>query len=148
MTASRHIIISFSLGAVVGFMTKSLYAGIICFIAGFLIDLDHVIEYVIHYGWENFTIAKFYQACEQTGKKHGTLGFQRLYLIFHSIELMFSLWIIALFTKNIYVFAFTMGYSVHLLCDCLGNRHLYTSSYLIAVRAIKKFRTVKLFKKY
>ncbi len=145
MKSSVHAITSLSIGALMWFFTKSLYAGILCFISGFFIDIDHIIEYVIHYGWKNFSFKRLFQVCEQTTKLE-RCRFQKIYLIFHSGELAILLWIVFILTKDIYLFAIAIGYSIHLIMDCIGNpTHPYYI--FITFRAIKDFDTEKLIRK-
>jgi len=146
MKPVSHIIISFSLGAAVWFFAKSLYAAMVCFLSGFLLDIDHIIEYIVHYGWKDFTFKKCYQACEQVFKKEGEYQFKKLHLIFHSAEIALLFWLITSYTKNIYLFAGVLGYSVHLILDSIGNQ-LYPYSYFIVWRAINRFSPDRLFRK-
>lgn len=146
MKSSIHAITSLSIGALLWFFTKSLYAGILCFISGFFTDLDHIIEYVIHYGWKDFTLKRFFLVCEQTCKQEGDERFPKIYLIFHAVELAVLLWIISIFTKNIYLIAITIGHSVHLILDYISGI-LYPCSHFIIYRAIKGFNVEKLHKK-
>ncbi len=137
--------------------TKSLYAGILCFISGFFIDIDHIIEYVIQYGWKDFSFKRFFQVCEQTcnpphqnlwceGKQEGKDRFRKMHLVFHIGELAILLWIVSIYTKNIYLFAIAIGYSIHLIMDCIGNSaHPYYI--FVTFRAIKDFDTEKLIRR-
>ena len=146
MKSSVHAITSLSIGTLIWLFTKSLYAGILCFISGFFIDIDHIIEYIIHYGWKDFNFKRFFLICEQTCKQGGEERFRKIYLVFHLGELAILLWIVSIYTKNIYLFAITIGYSIHLILDCVGN---LTHPYYIFItfRAIKNFDTEKLVRK-
>ena len=142
-----HAATSLTLGAILWFFTRSFYAGLLCFASGVFIDLDHAIEFMIHHDWRNFTIRNMFTACEHTEKQEGYLKFNKVYLIFHSVELLLLLWIFAIITKNIYLMAVALGCSVHLAMDYMSNaRHFY--SYFITARIVKKFSTEKLFRKY
>ena len=145
MKPSRHLAVSFSLAAAVWYLTKSLPAGILCLIFGIMIDIDHIIEYIIHYGWKGFTFEKFFQTCEQTQRQEGERRFKKAYLIFHVGEIAILLWAISIYTKNIYILAVALGYSVHLLMDYIGNR-LCLGSCFITGRIVKKFDSEKLFR--
>lgn len=146
MGPSKHVIISFSAGVVLWFFTRSFYAGLLCFASGVLIDLDHILEFAIHHDWKNFTIKNLYEACEHTMKQEGERRFTRSYLIFHAVEIILLLWIAVIYIKNIYLFAFTLGYSLHIILDYIGNP-VYFHSYFIFSRVLKKFKTEKIFKK-
>ena len=83
MKASIHAAASVSTGTLLWLYTKSPYAGILLFMAGFLIDVDHIIDYVIHHGWKGFTLQRLFLACEQTEKQQGELMFEKIHLFFH-----------------------------------------------------------------
>lgn len=144
MKPSRHVIASFSIALILWFFTKSVYAAIICFASGVLVDTDHIIEYVIHHGWRGISLEKVYHTSEETAVKESASGFGRVYLIFHSGEIAILLWIATAFTKNVFLLAVALGYSSHLILDCIGNP-MYPSSYFIISRGIKKFNPDKLF---
>ncbi len=145
MKVSRHIIISFSVGALFWLFTKQLYAGLVCFFSGVLIDVDHIIDYIVNFGCKDLTYKNLTQTCEQTYEKGNNYGFKKLYLIFHAYEIAILLWIVSVYTKNIYNIAIAIGYTTHLIVDCAANPlHLY--SYSIVWRAIKNFGSDKLFK--
>jgi len=144
MKPSRHIIASGVAGAAVAFFTKSVYAGMICFAFGVLVDFDHVIEYIIHHKWKNLSFKNMYYVSEQSCVKNSDEGFKKLYLLFHSGEMAILLCIAAVCTKNIYILAAATGYSLHILLDCLGNP-LPNAGYFIIWRAMKGFQTDRLF---
>ena len=143
MKVSSHIIISFSLGTVVGLLSRSLFAGALCFFAGFILDIDHIIEYILHYGWRSFTFKKCYDVCIRTGEDQEGEQFSKLHLIFHSAEAAIFLWAIAFYVKSIPVFAVALGYSTHLFFDCVGNS-THPQFYFLYWRARKKFYVEKL----
>ena len=126
------------MGIIISFFTKSLFAGLICFFSGVLLDIDHIIEYIVHFGWRNFTLKGCYEECERIAKGQGELRFKKMYLIFHSAELIFILWLASFYTKNIYLFSAALGYSLHLVLDCIGNQ-LYPQAYFILWRTINNF---------
>ena len=138
MKPSRHIAVSFSLGVILLFFTKSIPSGIICFLSGILVDIDHIIEYIIHYGLKSISVDRVYHVCE-------SCAFSKFYLVFHSIEIAIVAWLLTFFTFNIYVLAFALGYSSHILLDVIGNE-FYPQGYFILWRVNKKFEAQKLFK--
>ncbi len=147
MLPSRHFIISFSVGAVVWYFAKSVYVGLLCFCSGMLLDIDHLIEHAIHFGWRNTTYRECYIACKQTVKSGGENQYKKLYIIFHSNEAAIILWVLAFYTRNAYLLAAALGYSTHLIFDHIGNRHLHPYFYFIVWRAVKQFRSKELLKK-
>ncbi len=146
MKPSRHAIASLSAGLILWVFTKSIYAGILCFLSGFLVDFDHVIEYIVHHGLKTITIKRVYQASAQTGEGTGELKFKNLYLIFHAHEIALLFIIVTIFTRNIYVLAITIGYLTHLIMDCAANS-VSIRAYSIIWRAVNKFDTKSMYKK-
>ena len=146
MKPGKHIIVSLAVGVALAFWVKSLYAGIICFLAGVLADIDHIIDYLIHHGKKDFSLRKVYEASVQTARQEGEKRFSRLYLIFHVNEISILLWVIYIYTKNIYILAVALGYSLHLIMDCINNP-MYPYSYFLIWRLVKNFKVEKLFKK-
>jgi hypothetical protein len=146
MKPSRHVIISAVLGAGIWFYTKSIYATIICFISGILVDLDHIVEYAIHFGLKDFSFKNLYEKSRETDRHKGERGYERLYLIFHSSEVAIFLWVAAICIENIFLLAFALGYSSHIVLDSFGNT-IHPISYFILHRSKHKFNTRKYFKK-
>jgi hypothetical protein len=143
---SRHVIASGFLGAVLYFITHSVPAAVSCFIGGIILDADHVIEYIIHYGLKDFSIRKVYAACESTGRQSRGVGFKKLYLLFHVNEVAIILWLLYLWFKNIYILSFAIGYTTHMLMDCLTNP-LLPEAYFMAWRVKDNFDTNSLLRK-
>ena len=143
MKPSIHVVVSFSIGLTLWFFTKSVYAGLLCFFSGVLVDVDHVVEYIIHHKWKTLTVKTVYQASKETGRQEGDYRFKRLYLIFHSLELVITFWALTVITKNLYMLAITLGYSSHIILDATTNP-LSWYSYFILRRLKNKFDTDKL----
>jgi len=142
---SIHLLIHFSLAIMSGYLAgryfKNLILGILVgFIGGFLIDLDHVLEYFLVYG-PHFNLIYFLQG--------------RQFLISDQIHLWFHAWeYVAVFiifsfiikkNKGIKAILLTLALaiSVHLLTDTVINRvplKFYTLSY----RASQNFSAPKL----
>ena len=142
MSPGAHIIVSLSAGAALWFITQSLFAGLLCFVTGVFVDIDHALEYAIHFGWKDISIAKIYQACEETTLQQGEHQFKKFYVILHAVEIAFALWAVALLTKNVYLLAVAVGYSTHLVMDSIRKRRLYP--YFIVWRMVKRFDYNKL----
>ena len=136
MKPSIHVATSFSVALVLYFFTKSIYATLLCLVSGILVDFDHVIEYLVHFGGKDINIKRIYQACRE-------LLFKKLYLVFHSAEIVIIFWIMTALTRNIYVLAIALGYSSHIILDFVGNP-LHPFSYFVTRRFMRKFETHKL----
>jgi hypothetical protein len=139
MKPGNHLIVSVFMGTAVWFFMKSLYAGLVCFFTGTLLDIDHLLDYIIHYGYRGFTYSKFRLACEQ-------INFKKIYIIFHSTEVAILLWMFAVFTQNLYLLSGALGYSVHLFLDHIGNP-LYFRSYVTIWRIMNNFNAAKMIRR-
>ena len=144
MNAEVHAAVSFSLSLAVWFLTKSFIGASLCFFSGIIPDIDHIIEFLMHYHWRDFSLRRLFEECRLTGKgKEG--GFKKLRLFFHSMELCFLLIIAAFITKNIYVASIALGYASHMILDAIANP-IRASGYFIVKRLFVKFDTDKLMK--
>ena len=146
MSPSKHVISSFVFGFIFWFFTKSIYAGLLCWASGVLIDLDHIVEYIIHFGKGGLTYEELYKISEQTGKREGERIFKKLYLVFHVAEIAILFWLIAIYTKNIYFYAVALGHTLHLIMDYIANP-VYPFSYFMFWRIIHKFEIDKIIRK-
>lgn len=144
MLPSRHIIVSATLGAILFYFTRDIITGLVCFIFGVLIDVDHIIEYIIHKGFspKAFSLPELYYACERFIKPQEQGGVKKLYLMFHLFEAAVLLWVLYMVTQNLYVFSAAIGYSGHLLLDASYNK-LKPQTYFLTQRILKGFRTDK-----
>lgn len=132
MRTLGHIITSAGVGLATYHRYKHPGAAIASFLAGWLIDLDHVVDYVKAHGWklnwERFSEAKHEH---YSGK---------LYLLLHSYEL------IALFfllfrkpEKHPYRVGITVSLLTHLLLDQKCNPCRKAGTYFLAHRIRKRF---------
>ena len=142
MRPQRHIIASACSGIVIWVAGRNLLAGIILILGGVMPDIDHVLEFIIHKGIRGITVKKVYDAFSPGHD----LPFEKLYLFLHSIELVILLWIASVFANNIYLTAFTAGYTLHLIMDAGGN-NLSVNFYFFTWRIRKGFDINKLFEK-
>ncbi len=147
MLPSRHIMYSGIIALIFYFITKSILASLTCLFFGFIIDIDHIIEYGLQFNWKSLTLKKVYHASMNTGTNTKNIKFAKLYLIFHSIELALILWFLYYISGNIYLAAIAVGYSSHILLDIIGNNHLKIHAYFIIWRFLKKWNPDLLFKK-
>ncbi|MBL7158146.1 MAG: metal-dependent hydrolase [Candidatus Omnitrophica bacterium] len=144
MNAEIHAAVSFSLGLAIWFFTKSFLGGMLCLAAGIIPDIDHIIEFLMHYPRKEFSFERFYAECQDTGKRKKS-GFKKLRLFFHSMELCIILIVAALVTRNIYVISVALGYASHMALDAIANP-IRASSYFFIKRIFVKFDTDKLMK--
>lgn len=134
MPLSLHLFIHFSLAVMSGYLPGryfglpllGLLAGLL---GGFLIDLDHVLEYFFVFGL-NFNFDRFFSGWQ-------FLKSDTIYLIFHAWEWVALFLVLAFlfrFRKNIKIFllVFALAITVHLISDSLINNYpprFYTISY-------------------
>jgi len=125
MPLSLHLVIHFTLAVISGYLAglhfKKIELGVLIgFLGGFLIDLDHVLEYLLVYGF-HFNLIHFLQ-----GRQF--LISDEIHLWFHAWEYVPIFFLLALvFKKNkvletiLITLAFAM--SVHLLTDSVINKY-------------------------
>ena len=146
MDPVNHVIVSATVGGIFWFFTKNLAGAILVFMPGVFVDIDHIIEYFLHYGFKKFSLGNIYRTCLRTHRGDDGQRFHKLYLVFHSWEIVIFLGLVTAASRNIYILAFTLGCFTHMLMDSIGNR-FYPSSYFFTQRVLKGFDTDKLFKR-
>lgn len=105
---------SFGISAIVFTLSRSLPMTISSFLSGILVDFDHLLDYFREQGLK-FNIRDFFTHYCQT-------GFLRIYLFFHSYEIVFLLAIaIPLIPKKAVPLGIMIGLLQHLLCDQFSN---------------------------
>lgn len=109
------------------------------FLSSILIDLDHLFDYIHDCGIRNFNFRSFCQWCYE-------LRGDTIWLVFHSFELLFLLWVVITVLKlNIYWVSFALGVTFHLLLDCIFNP-IFALSYFFIFRWRHHFRSEKTFR--
>ncbi len=140
-----HLSIHFSVAILSGYFLgkyfKRIRLGLIAgILGGFLIDLDHVLEYFFTFGLR-FNLHNFLNGYQ-------FLASDKIYLVFHAYEFIILLSILAfLFRKkyNIKVFIIILMISgvIHLLSDTVINNYPL-KNYTITYRAINNFSAPQL----
>lgn len=132
MRTFGHIVTSAGIGLASYYRYKSPPAAIASFLAGWLIDLDHIVDYVRAHGWR-LNWSKFHEACHE--KYSG-----KLYLPLHSYELL------ALFfvffrggARQPYRVGITLAVLTHLLLDQRCNPSRRPLTYFLTDRIRKRF---------
>ncbi len=138
MKAEHHIALSAPVAAGVWFATHSWFYTVMAFLLGFLVDVDHVFDYIREEGkfdWDHMF------------KKSYDGDFKKLYVIFHAYEYIPLAWI-AGFLMNNWTFpaVFTAAYLTHMIPDQLMN-NVKPLGYFMTYRIIKKFYWKELFYK-
>ncbi len=133
MRVTSHIKVSGILGLGVYAYTGALVPSVACFLSGWLIDLDHFLDWVVNYG-----PTPDYNRVIYNLTRH---RFRRIYLIFHSWE-----YFIGLFTFHIlyglppWAFYATLGCTCHLALDQIYNGPKKPLAYFITYRLYKRFK--------
>lgn len=132
MRTVGHIITSAGVSAASYLVYKSPGAAFASFLAGFLIDLDHMFDYVRAHGWH----LDWQAIARADSEKYSG----KLYLPLHSFELL------ALFflffkgpTKQPYRVGITVSVLTHLLLDQKCNHSRKPGTYFLASRISKRF---------
>lgn len=136
-----HFLIAVLLGYAAGRYFKRPWLCLaVALVGGFLIDLDHLLEYFLVFG-SHFNLHYFVQ-----GREFLVSG--RIYLLFHAWEwvalLALSAWLMRP-KKRLKVILLTLAVALaaHLLSDCLIN-HYPPQFYSLGYRATQHFSAEKL----
>jgi hypothetical protein len=113
MKAEHHAMIAVPTSISIWVLTNSVWYFLMSFFLGFLIDVDHVFDYIREERKFDFKhmFIKSYEG-----------NFKKIYLVFHCLEYIPLAWIICAFTGN-FTFAavFTLAYLSHMIPDMLAN---------------------------
>jgi hypothetical protein len=116
--------------------SRSLTITLVSFAAGFLIDLDHVIDY-----WRAYPlccdIRHFFRTCQE-------YRLDSLTLFLHSWELLVLLCLFAYLTRSAIALGLALGFTQHLLFDQFGN-FVFPASYFFIYRYRHHFRGEAIF---
>lgn len=139
MRTIGHILTSAGVGLFTYHRYRSVGAGVASFLVGWLIDADHVVDYVQAHGWKpNWHRIKEAKHEHYSGK---------LYLPLHSFELLALFFL--LFRnprKHPYRVGITLSVLTHLLLDQKCNPCRRPTTYFLCHRAIKRFNAKDILK--
>lgn len=144
MSLVAHLSIHLLSGLIAGFLVwriwkKPVLSYLFSIIGGVLVDLDHLIDYYIAFGW-NFKISYFL-------KGYQFLENERIYVLFHGWEYVVILAILLIITTNktskSIILALTLGLLLHLSADVMLN-NIPIRSYSLVYRIKNKFSIQKL----
>jgi len=126
-----HFIASVILALIYFVLTKSLEGAILCFIFGFFVDVDHLIDFWIYK--KRITISK--EIFEHFYEKFG-----KVYVLIHSLEFVFLLILFGFLFPNLsgYLFGASVGLLSHLMLDFVSYE-LHPLSYFLIYRITVKF---------
>lgn len=119
------------------FYFRSFLCAFIAFAAGVLIDLDHVIDFLLQFNIKRFK--EFFAIMYRTEQS-------RIYILMHSVEMLLLLWsAIILIPLNKHWIALAIGFTQHIALDVIFNP-MKSTGYFLSYRLINSFDKEKLFK--
>jgi hypothetical protein len=131
MKVTHHIVISLGVSALVWTVFRSSTAALACFLTGVFMDIDHLIDYMIHCG-PRFNVKRFFRVFEYE-------TFENIFVFLHSWEFIVIylalLWLID--WKPVAIGA-VIGIFVHLLLDHFFNDHSKWA-YFLSYRLFHRF---------
>lgn len=130
MQPEYHLFVSAGLASVFYLLTGSIAGSVAAFFGGFFIDLDHFIDFWLYKKKITYTNEFFSNYSKKTGK---------IYLIFHSVELLWLLYLVQLVTGSAILLGLCAGMAVHLAMDIIGNG-VNPLCYFLFYRALHGFR--------
>lgn len=140
MRTVGHIIASAGVGLLTYHYYKSVGAGVASFLSGWMIDLDHVVDYVKAHGWRPHW--------ERVNEARHEDYSGKLYLPLHSYELLaLFFFIFRSPKKRAYRVGITLSVFTHLLLDQKYNPRRKPLTYFLAHRAYKRFNSSDILKK-
>jgi hypothetical protein len=132
MRTVHHVITSAGISLATYGRYRSRPAAIVSFLAGFLLDVDHIVDYVKAHGWR-LKWDVFNEACHE--KYSG-----KLYLPLHSYELLAVFFFLFRGPKlQPYRVGITLSILTHLLLDQRYNPSRKPLTYFLANRIHKRF---------
>lgn len=138
MKPSHHIGVSLIAGVVTFFTIRAILPSVVCFLAGWLIDVDHIWDFYAN-GCRRFSIKRFGLAMDS-----GEIKKAHFYL--HSYELLLILILLSFATQFNYLLSYTaLGFAIHLFLDQIGNP-VNSLTYFLTYRILNGFKPEIIFK--
>lgn len=139
---SIHLFFALLAGLIVwAFFRRNLFLALLGgVLGGFLVDIDHLIDYFLAFPW-NFHLNWFLQGYE-------FLKLDQIHLFFHAWEYVIILLAIALLLRKklpqIFLFSLALGLFFHLTGDVIMNEGLSAKSYSMLYKIEKDFQIKEL----
>lgn len=138
MKPVSHLGVSIITGVATFLATRDMHSSISCFLAGWLVDIDHIWDFYKNVG-KGFNIKRFVNAFDNGEIK-------KAYLYLHSYELLFGLIFLCFFTHFNYLLSFTtLGFAIHLVFDQVFNP-VKPLTYFITYRILNSYNTDVVFR--
>lgn len=136
MKPTAHLTTSFAVSATIYLSTRSIVFSVVSFFTGFLIDVDHLIDFIREYGLKS-TPQKFFIVFHES-------RFAKLLLLFHAWEWLLVLCALALvFNGNMIILGLFTGMLHHLILDQCANG-VTPLGYSLLYRTVNRFSTSKI----
>jgi hypothetical protein len=113
MKTTSHIVASAVAGAAAYKITGTAQTAAALFLGGVLIDLDHVLDYLV-LAKEKHTVRNFFSWFND-------IRWKRIVVVFHSYEFYAFFLLIALLFPNDILTGLAIGIGLHLIMDQFGN---------------------------
>jgi hypothetical protein len=137
MSPNQHVATSIGAGVLLGLLMRSWVAGLSCFLAGVLVDLDHLLDFWLNRGF-SLSPKKFFDFCY-----FGTTT--RFLDILHGYEFIpLLVWVGSIPGCLDIGWGVTTGYTLHLLGDQFFNTHLNRWTYFFSYRLFHGFSSAKI----
>lgn len=115
MKAEQHAAFSLALSVVLHAVFRSWTTTIVSFLSGILLDLDHIIDYLVEHGLQ-LDLKLFMRSFDEG-------LYNRAYVVLHAWELLFLLGVFTWLTDwNPWLVGLLAGSGLHLFLDQLVNR--------------------------
>jgi small-conductance mechanosensitive channel len=135
MMPKWHILVSAILAVIIFMITRSFVDAFACFIAGTVIDIDHVFDYYLYSGRLSFDVS------EISGFYH---SYRKVFVLLHSYELLvFGVVVASVFDAYGLFFSAAVGFVGHMLLDSMSYEMKWIS-YFFVYRALNGFRLERL----
>lgn len=141
MTLKQHVIASGITSVYYGYISRCWLGAAVCFLSGIFIDLDHWLDYCWLKKRICWSFKELEHYCYHSDKE------ERIYLWFHSYELLLVLWAVTFLVlpDSVWI-GFVFGMTVHILLDQIFNG-VYPWAYFWFCRAKYGFPHKIFFKK-
>lgn len=117
MKPAQHVVISGGIGLVLAWWIQSAAAGLVCFLSGVFIDIDHYLDFYLAKKKFPRRYKELTDFCDRDNEDRG-----KLRLIFHSYEFLVVLWLaVSYWHLNELWLGLAVGLSQHLVCDQMTN---------------------------
>ncbi len=118
---AAHVVLTSALSCFFYFSTGRPGQAALCILGGLFIDVDHFIDHFLYHGW-TFSLKEFLY--------HSHLDSGKIYIVFHSWELVILLWGVSFMVS--WLLPLAAGMTLHLAVDqvlCTRSKLFYFLAY-------------------